>query len=343
MSRSLRFQPDRLIPLLERRIPDIMTRNAVPGLSAALFHDAALVWSKGFGVRNNVTQQPVTTQTIFEGASLSKPMVAYAALHLCSSGALALDQPLAAYLTEDQRAVEPVLAPITLRHVLSHTTGLPNWRPQGQPLRLLFTPGARFGYSGEGYEYLQRVIEQVTGQRFDKYLQETIFDPFEMNASSYTWRSDYADKIAIGHESDGSLVEKWQPQEPTSITLHTTAEDVARFMINLFAPSVPEQGAISGVLRKAMFSPQIGIDDAVSWGLGWGLCLYRHATTIWQWGDNISFTAFAFGWPEQQSGVVLMTNSVFGLQACRDILTLVIGEDYPAFPWLMNSFYGSTS
>ena len=85
------------------------------------------------------------------------------------SGLMELDWPLATYLSEDQRPEEPDLAPITLRHVLSHTTGLPNWRPQDQSLHVKSRPGITFGYSGEGYVYLQRVIEHITGQSFERF------------------------------------------------------------------------------------------------------------------------------------------------------------------------------
>ncbi|MEP7290270.1 MAG: serine hydrolase domain-containing protein, partial [Chloroflexota bacterium] len=153
--------PERLVPLLEQRIPQVMIQRSVPGLSAVLFSDTAIVWSQGFGVSNTVTQKPVTTETIFEGASLSKPVTAYAALKLCAQGKLALDRSLATYLSEDD---ELAASKITLQHVLSHSTGLPNWRGRSQPIRIQSEPGARFGYSGEGYVYLQRVIERITGQ-----------------------------------------------------------------------------------------------------------------------------------------------------------------------------------
>ncbi|MEO8392525.1 MAG: serine hydrolase domain-containing protein [Chloroflexota bacterium] len=338
MSSTLRLHPNLLIPLLEQRIPEMMTKNAVPGLSAALFHESALVWSRGYGVRNTVTQQPVTTQTIFEAASLSKPVVAYAALHLVTRGVLLLDRPLATYLPEVQHADEPDLAPITLRHVLSHSTGLPNWRPRGQPLRRQFEPGERFAYSGEGYVYLQRVIEYLTGQSLGDFMQKQILDPLGMQASGYIWRPEYVDNAADGHESDGSPVEKGKPDDANAAyTLHTTAEDFARFMLAALHP--PEAALISNSFRDAMLMPQIEVTDPVTWGLGWGLCDDSQGKSFWHWGDNTWFTCFAAGWREPQSGLVLMTNSVFGLQACRDILAAALGADYPAFPGLMNSFY----
>ena len=341
MARNLRFQPDRLISLLEQRIPGIMTRNAVPGLSAALFHDAALIWSRGFGVRNTVTQQPVTPQTIFEAASLSKPVVAYAALHLVSRGGLLLDRPLATYLPQAQRDSEPDLAQITLRHVLCHSTGLPNWRPRGQPLRRQFEPGERFSYSGEGFVYLQRVIEHVTGQSLSDFMQTQILAPLSMQSSSFIWQPEYADNAADGHESDGSPVEKDQPQlANAAYTLHTTAEDFARFILAVLHP--PEAAFITDIFRKAMLISNIVVANPITWGLGWGLYEDANEASFWHWGDNTWFTCFAVGWPEQQRGVVLMTNSVLGLQACRDILAAAFGEDYPAFPWLMASFYGKT-
>src|SRR6185295_2724162 len=102
------------------------------------------------------TGRPVDPRTIFEAASISKPIVALGALDLVRRGALSLDTPLDAYLPEPYLPVDRRASTITARMVLGHTTGFPNWRPRGEPLALLRDPGTRFGYSGEGYVYLQR-------------------------------------------------------------------------------------------------------------------------------------------------------------------------------------------
>jgi CubicO group peptidase (beta-lactamase class C family) len=185
------------------------------------------------------------------------------------------------------------------------------------------------------------VIEHITSQPFADFMRSHILDPLALHESSYIWRTDYSEKIADGHDEDGRPVEKEKPKAANAAyTLHTTAEEFARFILSALHPS--DAVTISDALRNEMLSPQIAIADGVSWGFGWGLCQDAAGTSLWHWGDNKWFTCFAVGWPEQQSGMVLMTNSVFGLQACREILASVLGQDYAAFAWLMYSFYGNT-
>jgi CubicO group peptidase (beta-lactamase class C family) len=142
-------------------------------------------------------------------------VVAYAALRLCDNGILQLDRPLASYLTTPYLPNEPALAQITLRQVLSHTTGFPNWRASEQPLRVRWQPGTRFGYSGEGYLYLQHVIEHLTQQPFAAFVQTSVLEPLQMSSSIFIWMDRFVSRAAQGHETDGSAVEKWQPQRQT--------------------------------------------------------------------------------------------------------------------------------
>ena len=171
---------------LQTNIPELMRTFNVPGLSLALIRDAQLVWSKCFGLRSNDTKEFITEDTVFEAASLSKPVYAYAALKLCESGGLGLDDPLNDFLP-DYIPDEPRLSQITMRHVLSHTSGFPNWRPKGEALEMQFSPGERFLYSGEGYMYLQEVIAQITKQEPAAFLRSAILEPFGMQHSTFTW------------------------------------------------------------------------------------------------------------------------------------------------------------
>jgi hypothetical protein len=141
---------------LERDVPELMKKSNVPGVSIALIQRGKTIWVHGFGVKKAGTSQPVTGETVFEAASLSKPVFAYGVLKLVDQGKLGLDVPLTTYLPKPYIPGDQRLAKITARIVLSHRTGFPNWR-DGDSLPLYFTPGERFSYSGEGYIYLQRV------------------------------------------------------------------------------------------------------------------------------------------------------------------------------------------
>jgi CubicO group peptidase (beta-lactamase class C family) len=191
-----------------------MKDGDVPGLSIALLRDGELVWHRGFGVKNTKTNEPVSDSTVFEAASLSKPVFAYAVLKLVDAGKFDLDKPLNQYLPGNYDVGDdPRLGQITARRVLSHTPGFPNWRPQGGALKIHFTPGDRFSYSGEGFVYLAKVIEHVTGEKFDDFMKKTVFDPLGMTSSSYVWQESYETAKTFRHNSMGEVTGRNEPAQ----------------------------------------------------------------------------------------------------------------------------------
>src|SRR5262249_40412986 len=150
--------------------------------------------------RNASSHAAVDHETIFAAASLSKPLFAYAVLQLVDAGVLALDAPLSLrvpdYVPDDPRA-----ASITARHVLSHSSGLPNWRSVDTPLRSASQPGERLSYSGEGFVWLHPVVEAVTGEPLDKTLHRLVFEPLGMHRSSYTWQPEFDANHADPHDA----------------------------------------------------------------------------------------------------------------------------------------------
>src|SRR6184192_2249052 len=134
-----------------------MANGGVPGLAMGIVRDGKIVGTTAEGVRNTASAVPVDDDTVFEAASLTKPVFAYAVLQLIDAGVLSLNDTLSAYVPE-YLPDDPRATTITVRSVLSHTTGLPNWRNESNPLRTYFAPGARFSYSGEGFVWLQRVV-----------------------------------------------------------------------------------------------------------------------------------------------------------------------------------------
>src|SRR5215213_1478669 len=159
--------PVRMQDSIGVRLRSLIDSAGVPGMSIAFLHNGTVAWTRGFGVRSVQDSAPVDENTVFEAASLSKPVVAYAALKLVDAGLLNLDRPLREYIDipelTDQRANR-----ITTRMVLSHTTGLQNERINGEPLALAFNPGEKFSYSGEGFRLLQRVLESITRESLDQ-------------------------------------------------------------------------------------------------------------------------------------------------------------------------------
>ena len=339
------------IAALKKRIPELLKEGSVPGLSLALIRDGKTYWVQGFGVRDAKTGQPVTDDTIFEAASLSKPVFAYGVLKLVDQGKLDLDAPLTHYLPKPYIEGDARLEKITARIVLSHRTGFPNWRPD-DGLTIRFTPGERFSYSGEGFVYLAKVVEQITGKPLNDYMTETVFQPLGMKSSSYVWRADYDARTATGHDPSGQPGEKWKPKEANAASsLQTTAGDYALFVEALMNGT----GLKPGTLRE-MERPQIAVDPActncterepkelsksVFWGLGIGIQETKQGESLWHWGDNGSFKCYVVAFPKQKIGVVMFMNGANGLSIASEVVRIALGGEQPAFQWVKYDRYDS--
>jgi CubicO group peptidase (beta-lactamase class C family) len=333
------------ISLLERDVPALMKKGTVPGVVIAVIRGGKTTWVHGFGVKNTASGQPVTAETVFEAASLSKPVFAYGVLKLVDQGKLALDVPLTTYLPKPYIDGDQRLAKITARIVLSHRTGFPNWRGDDGSLPIYFTPGERFSYSGEGYIYLQRVVEHITGKPLNEYMTEAVFTPLGMTNSSYVWRPDFDVLTATGHDADGKPSQLWKPNEAgAASTLNTTAKDYA-----LFVDAILNGKGLKRSTLHEMETPQVALDPecricikrepkALSknlfWGLGWGIQSKDGSSALWHWGDNGVFKAFVMADPKSKFGAVLFANSVNGLEIAKPIIDEAMGTDSLAFAWL---------
>jgi CubicO group peptidase (beta-lactamase class C family) len=182
---------------LEGYIPEYIDQENIPGIAIALIRDGETLWTAGFGITNTLTAKPVTPETLFEVASNSKVITAYIALQLVDQGKLSLDEPLNAYLSQPWLPSSEYRDSITLRHVLSHRSGL------GANITLsrhsLFAPGDGYYYSGIGFMYLQEVIEQVTGQSLEDIAQQMVFVPLGMSSSSFVNAPEITQRTANGH------------------------------------------------------------------------------------------------------------------------------------------------
>ena len=188
------------------KVPRLMAQAGVQGVQIAILSGGKTAWQAPFGLANADTKTPVTDASVFEAASLSKPVFAYAVLTLVDAGLVDLDTPISNYLPgrydvgDDAR-----LDLITPRHVLSHRCGFPNWRSGSDPLKIHFTPGDRFSYSGEGFVYLAAAVERITGQTLDAFMRRVVFEPLGMASSSYVWQSRYESLKVYNHGLLGDL------------------------------------------------------------------------------------------------------------------------------------------
>jgi CubicO group peptidase (beta-lactamase class C family) len=330
------------------QIQSLMAAAHVPGLSIALVKNATLVWSRSFGVLNAGSNAPVDADTVFEAGSVSKTVFAYAVMKLCEKKILDLDTPLTKYVSERWLA-DSQFDQITARQVLSHTTGLPNWRSKEDPLRIQFTPGSKWHYSGEGYSFLQLVVARLTGRvdehrcekmydglevcatEFEEYMQGNLLRPLGMLSSGYGWDDALARRVAGPHDKDGRPINRPHATAFSAArfgaagNLSTTANDYARFMIEVLDPRTNDGCCLTRASRDEMIRPQVKVDDSTSWALGWSILHDTRGTLISHAGDNPGFKAFMLASVERKSGYVMFTNSDSGF----DVMGKLINGDTP--------------
>lgn len=333
---------DLLMADVEKLIPRLMAEFKVPGLSAAIVKNGKLIWNRAYGVKSNDSKEPVDTNTVFEAASVSKTVFAYAVMKLCEKGILTLDTPLSRYLPEPFLQGDPRLDLITARYVLSHQTGFQNWRTPGEPLKIHFTPGTDFMYSGEGYNYLQSVVTQLTGKfnpdecgsyednlkvcatDIGEYMVKNILIPFDMTSSGYVWNEALGRNEARPHDLEGKPMQKGHPtaidmaRYASAGGLTTTAKDFSRFMIELFTPVHNDQYRLNKTSLEEMFRPQVKlredqkIDGAGSWALGWAVQERDTGNIVLHSGGQSGFRSLTMLSPERKSGFVMLTNGDSG-------------------------------
>jgi CubicO group peptidase (beta-lactamase class C family) len=353
-------------------IPSLMELATVPGLAFAVV-DGDHVTSYTFGLARRELLVDVGASTLFEAASLGKPLFAAAVLRLVDAGILDLDRPLSAYAALPE-VTTPRARAITARHVLSHTTGLPNWRLEPGPLLPATDPGAQFSYSGEGVFYLQRILELVTGKSIEHLLREQVFDPVGMGQSTVVWLPESNAHMATGYDERGQALEvyadigrklaplasawkkpmsewKYADEETATRTAFPELPTLPLYMVPNAAGSLlttvtdyghflsamltdgPSPIALTPSTRKAMLTPQVKLNSKLSWGLGWGIEHDEQGDLIWHWGANGSFRNFVLADPRRRRGIVVLTNSANGPKLYERIITNITGRDHPAFLW----------
>jgi len=207
----------------------------IPGVSLALIKDGKMVYHKTYGVRNTMTGDKVDEHTLFEAASITKPVFAFAVQRLAERGVIDFDKPLYLYLPNPDIAYDDRYKLITAKHVLTHRTGFPNWRSMNEDgkLNLRFTPGTSYNYSGEGFEYLKLVVEKITGKKVEQVLQEEVIEPMGLYHTFFSKNDSLQRMVANGHydrlPSNNDL-----PETPgMAYSMHTEAASFTRFMLYL--------------------------------------------------------------------------------------------------------------
>ena len=295
----------------------------VPGAAVLVLRDGEPVVRKGYGLADLEQGTPVTPDTRFRLASVSKQFTAAAILLLVQDGSLSLDDPLRRWLP----GLPPATDGITLHHLLSHTSGLVDYEDLLPPdvdgqvqdadvLRLLegvdrldFAPGSRYRYSNSGYVLLGLVVERASGRDFPTFLHERIFQPLGMGAVARVDGGPPVPHRAWGYShSDGNWIRT--DQSPTSATLgdggiYASIDDLAKWNAAL-----DDDRLLRADLRALAFIAHTTTDEADvdAYGYGWRLHASELGPLQWHSGESIGFRNVLLRWPEQRLTVVVLSN-----------------------------------
>lgn len=324
---------DSLVPVLQKQL-------RVPGVSVCLIKNTKISWTHTYGVADVQTAKPVTGTTLFEACSMSKPVLAYIALQLVDKGRLNLDKPLYKYYPET--FIEPVAGwskRITARMILSHTSGMPNWRKAGEdisaPVPIYFQPGTRFTYSGEGMYYLQRVIEHITGKPFEKLASEMLFGKLGLSVSSFVWRPELDSLIATGYDDSGAALNKGNYRRANAAyTLYTTPEEYAKFIIAIMQYRQQHGYSLSRNSIEAMIQHQSRAETRSVMerpgrslglypyrGLGWAIDSTITSDILYHGGSNqTGFRCYSQFRINEGTGIIIMTNGAGGSELWAELI-----------------------
>lgn len=327
------FNGERRIPIdtLESFISNRMKDLNTVGMSYAFINKGKVVYSNVRGYANIDSKRKVTRKTIFESASISKSVFAYFVMKVVEDGKLDLDKPLFEYMEYADIAYDERYKKITARMVLSHTTGFPNWREdygKDSKLFLDFIPGSKFQYSGEGYQYLAKVIAKIYNTdltKLDRVFQRMVARPLEMKHTMFV-----QNKYTRKHKSEsyiGGVRTDWENDywynknngifsAPSS--LHTNTTDFSKFIIALIneeklkTQSFVEMFMPQATVPEDNLYRQFGIND---WGLGFFRMQIPLGIVFGHGGSNANGfeSLFVFN-KERKWGFIVLTNSKEGNQ-----------------------------
>jgi CubicO group peptidase (beta-lactamase class C family) len=329
------------IATLEAAIRNCMERYVIPGIGIAVVEGDTIVYENTFGVHRTPDHPTLRLSTPMQGASLSKPIMAYLAMKLVEQGTINLHMPLIKYWADPSIQGE-FADTITAYHVLTHTTGFPNWR-ESEMLSADSPVGRTYGYSGEGFELLQHVIEHITAIPLHDYARTQLFDPLGMTNTSFAWGLDVDGKFVMDGENNPTSLDDPRIDRLMSsaaFTILTTATDYANLLIAMFNPRESHPSILNASVVSQMLTSQIQVGNHLSiyWGLGWGLQKFEDEYAFWHWGGAQNrYANYAIGFPATRKGVVIMTNSSRGFEVHEHIAQIVL-DDYrphPAFQWLL--------
>ena len=309
----------------EQKLPGWMNETNVPAVGIGLIENGKLKYIKVFGELKKGT--PAPPNTIFQVASLTKPVVEILTLQMVSSGDWNLDEPLANYWIDPDVQNDPRHKKLTTRHVLTHQSGFENWRSMSASKKLEFIadPGTKVNYSGEGLEYLRRALEKKFKQPLEQLAPRRLFQPFGMKHTRFFWEASMDEsRFAVGHDKDGKPYEIHKNTTANAADLLlTTIEDYGKFAVNVLKGK-----GLSKAVFDDMVRPQARFTRGrnLFFGLGWMIMpnLSNGEYAVIHTGSDPGVNTVIVLLPKSQRGLIVFTNGDNGTQVWTKILAEAI-------------------
>ncbi|WP_237073735.1 serine hydrolase domain-containing protein [Mucilaginibacter mali] len=340
-------------------VKKLMDTAEVTGLQLGIVNNNTTVFAKGYGYSNIALKKLNNANTCFYAASLAKPLFGYVVMHLVDEGKIDLDRPLYQYLPKPlpeydnykDLANDARWKLITARMCLSHTTGLPNWRQftPHKKLEILFTPGDRYSYSGEGIQLLQLAVETIAGKPLEILARKKVFKPFGMTRTDYLWQPRFESDYAVGHDwNDDTIPKRRSDKAAAAGSMETTVTDYTRFMA-----AVMQGKGLSAKSAAEMLSPQISIKSKrqldgpeiqavnpnesikLAYGLGWGLFNTPYGKAFFKEGHLDGWGHYVIGFPDKKIALVIMCNSSSSESIFKELVEKLTGV---TIPWYWENY-----
>ena len=311
-----------------------LKESDVPSVAVAYIENRKIAWTAVYGEQSPGVA--ATKKTLYNMASLTKPITAETILRLASAGKLSLDESMSPFWVDPDIKDDPQSKLLTPRLCLSHQTGFANWRRMtGGVLKIRWKPGTQTGYSGEGYNYVGRFAEKKLGKAFDALAQEMVFDPIGMKDTSYTAKDWYSGRLAVPHGPKGE-----KPFDAVATTwngadlVRTTIGDYAKFVVSVMhdegltktisaerATMTRDTAKPEDLEKACREAGEVGnCSVTAGMGLGWevetvnGVKILDHDGSDWGVKTLVMFV------PSQGIGAVVFTNGENGNQVIRKIV-----------------------
>lgn len=290
----------------DTKIEKWLLENKVPTLGIGVIKDGKLQQVKVFGTIKKGITAPYNT--IFNVASLTKPITAMVALKLVNLGKWHLDEPVFKYWIDPDVSKDKNCKILTTRHILSHQTGFTNWRGNNKDgkLHFEFEPGTKYQYSGEGFEYLRKALESKFHKSLNELASELIFKPIQMTDTNYFWnnKTDIS-RFAIGYDAKGMAYEIEKNKTANGAdNLLTTVEDYGKFLT-----SVMNSDGLSDNLFNEMVKNQVETKNGKHFGLGFEIYdLGNGEYALSHGGSDKGCQTIVFIFPKTKQGLLIFTN-----------------------------------